>query len=120
MSPLAIQIYKQLRRRARKRQPFVTYKELVAVIGRATPKLATHQRSAKLHAALGEVSVACRAADLPCLPALVCRSGTGRPSTGYYKAAHPRVRSDRGRAEAWERELARVVDELARFPEVLP
>jgi hypothetical protein len=120
MSPLAIQIYKQLRRRVRTMRPLVTYKELAAAIGRAAPALATHQRSAKLHAALGEVSRACRAAGVPCLPALVCRSGIGRPSDGYYKAAHPCVRSDQGRAEAWERELARVLDEAERFPEVLP
>jgi hypothetical protein len=30
------------------------------------------------------------------------------------------VRSDQGRVDAWERELARVIDELDRFPEVLP
>ena len=119
MSPLAIQIYQQLRRRVRATRPLLTYKELAAAIGRAAPELATHQRSAKLHAALGEVSLACRAAGLPCLPALVCRSGIGRPSAGYYKVAHPCVRSDQGRADAWERELARVVDELDRLPEVL-
>lgn len=120
MSPLAIQIYQQLRLRVRAMRPLVTYKELAAAIGRAAPALATHQRSAKLHAALGEVSRACRAAGLPCLPALVCRSGIGRPSDGYYKAAHPCVRSDQGRAEAWERELVRVLDEAERYPEVLP
>jgi hypothetical protein len=120
MSPLANQIYQQLRRRVRTRQPLLTYKQLAAAIGRAAPKLATHQRSAKLHAALGEVSIACRAAGLPCLPAIVCRSDSGRPSAGYYKAAHPCVRSDQGRADAWERELARIVDEIDRFPEVLP
>lgn len=120
MSPLANQIYQQLRRRLRTRQPLLTYKQLAATVGRAMPELATHQRSATLHAALGEVSIACRAAGLPCLPAIVCCRDSGRPSAGYYKAAHPLVRSDQGRAEAWERELARIFDELDRFPEVLP
>lgn len=120
MSPLATEIYKQPRRRARTRTPSITYKELAAALGRARSPLATHPRSGKLHAALGEVSRACRAAGLPCLPAIVCRAGTGRPSTGYYTVAHPRVRSDDGRAAAWKREHARVVAEIARFPEVLP
>jgi hypothetical protein len=120
MSPLATEIYKQLRRRARAAETSITFKQLAAAIGRARPSLATHPRSSRLHAALDEVIAACRAADLPCLPAIVCRAGTRRPSTGYYKAAHPRVRSDAGRAAAWEREHARVLEAAARYPEALP
>lgn len=148
MSPLATEIYKQLRQHVRAQQaaippgdappqeqsppgphsdapprarpPTLTYKELAAAVGRANPALAAHPRSGSFHAALGEVSAACRAARLPCLPALVCRRDTRRPSAGYYKAAHPLVRSDDGREKAWRRELARVLAELASFPEVLP
>lgn len=120
MSPLATEIYKQLRRRVRARQSTLTYKELAEAVSRARPALATHPRSSKLHAALDEVTLSCRRAELPCLPAIVCRSGVGRPSTGYYKVAHPRVRSDDGRAAAWEREHARVLEHAARYPEVLP
>lgn len=146
MSPLAIEIYQQLLRHVRAQQTAIargsaprdehspqgphpdaslrasllTYKELAAAIGNARPELATHPRSAKLHAALGEVSAVCRAAGLPCLPVIVCRGDTRRPSAGYYKAAHPLVRSDAGREKAWRREHARVFAELARFPEVQP
>ena len=120
MSPLAIEIYQQLLQRVRAQEAAITYKELAAAVGRARPALATHPRSGKLHAALGEVSAACRAAGLPCLPAIVCRRDTRRPSDGYYKAAHPLVRSDDGREKAWRREHARVLAEIARFPEVLP
>jgi hypothetical protein len=148
MSPLAIEIYKQLRQHVHAQHAAIppgatppadappgasprmrasiadastlTYKELVDAVGRANPSLATHPRNASFHAALGEVSAACRAAGLPCLPAIVCRRDTRRPSAGYYKAAHPLVRSDDGREKAWRREHARVLAEIARFPEVLP
>jgi hypothetical protein len=75
-----------------------------------------HPRSPKLHAALGEVSNACRHLQLPCLPAVVWRADTHRPSTGYYKVAHPRAHTDAARVAAWEREHARVLAELPRFP----
>lgn len=129
MSPLATEIYQQLLRRARAHAdaegstaapPRLTYKELAEAVTRAQPALATHPRSSALHDALGEVSAACRAADLPCLPAIVCRSGSHRPAAGYYQAAHPRVRSDAGRQSAWQRELMRISAELSSFPEVLP
>jgi hypothetical protein len=149
MSPLALAVYRQLYRRidrgprsapaprgprrssaraqriaprgaARARAwPVVTYRELADAIGRAAPALATHPRSARLHAALGEVTRACQASRLPCLTALVVRADSRRPSGGYYATAHPRARSDRGRIAAWERELVRVIAALHCFPEVL-
>jgi hypothetical protein len=112
MSPLARTIYKQLLRRARSAEPAITYAELARSLG----KQSVHPRSPRLHAALGEVSNACRHSQLPCLPAIVWRSDTRRPSDGYYKVAHPRARTDEARIGAWEREHARVVAESARYP----
>ncbi|MCW5806609.1 MAG: hypothetical protein KIT31_29870, partial [Deltaproteobacteria bacterium] len=94
----------------------ITYAELAAAVSATHP---THQRSPKLHAALTEVSRACRRAHLPCLPALVWRAGVGRPGAGYYAVAHPRALSDAARAAAWERERARVFAEAARYPRTL-
>ena len=112
MTSLARQIYQQLRRRVRA-QESITYKELAASLDY---RFATHPRSRKLHDALTEVTAACRARSLPILPAIVWRAGTRRPSTGYYKVAHPSARTDATRHAAWEREHARVLRERARFP----
>jgi hypothetical protein len=113
MSPLANEIYKHLIKLLKKQRHATTYGELAVDVSRKIP---THQRSPRLHAALGEVSRACRAAQLPCLPALVCRADSQRPSDGYYKLAHPRARTDRARIAAWQRERDRVVGEAERFP----
>jgi hypothetical protein len=115
MSPFARIIYKQLLRTARSAQPSITYGELAGALG----KQAVHPRSPRLHAALGEISNACHHAHLPCLPALVWRSDTHRPSTGYYQVAHPRARTDEARVAAWEREHAAVLRELASYPKEL-
>lgn len=112
MTPLAQRIYQQLLRRARSATPAITYAELASVLGRH----AVHPRSPKLHAALGEVTNACRHEGLPCLPALVWRADRRRPSDGYYKAAHPRAHTDAARIAAWEREHASVLASLARYP----
>lgn len=117
MSPLATAIYRQLRRRLRADDPSVTYRELAHGLDY---RHATHPRSPRLHAALTEVTEACREAGLPCLPALVCAAATHRPSTGYYKVAHPRARTDVARVTAWRRERARVLREASRFPPRLP
>ena len=112
MTPLARNIYQHLRRRVRK-QESITYKELALSLDY---RFATHPRSPKLHAALTEVTDACRAHALPALPAIVWRAGTRRPSTGYFRVAHPSARSDEARVAAWEREPARVIRERAKFP----
>ena len=115
-SPLAREIYRQLVRRLRTRQPSITYGELARAVG---AKIPTHPRSRKLHAALGELTAVCRERDLPLLPAMVWRAGARRPSDGYYPVAHPRARTaDRQRA-AWEREHDRLVREAARLPSTL-
>ena len=112
MTPLARNIYRQLRRRARAEQP-ITYGELALSLDY---RFATHPRSRKLHAALTEVTEACRAHALPALPAIVWRAGTRRPSSGYFRVAHPAARTDDARVAAWEREHARVIREKAKFP----
>src|SRR5258706_10432033 len=102
MTPFATAIYKLLLRHARKHEPSITYSALAE-------QTELHARSPKLHAALGEISQACRHEGLPCLPAIVWRSDTRRPSTGYYKVAHPRAHTDESRVAAWEREHSSVL-----------
>lgn len=112
MTALAKEIYKQLRRRLRNSNPSVTYGELAAAV-------AMHHRNPHFHAALGEVTAACRAHDLPCLPAIVWSASMRRPADGYYLVAHPRARGEKSRVAAWEREHERVVREAERFPRTL-
>ena len=109
MSPLANRVYKQLLAHVRRKRPSITYGELASA-------LEIHPRSRHLHAALGEVSNACRHSQLPCLPAIVWRSDKKQPSDGYYKVAHPRAHTDDARIAAWEREHARVLKEIDQFP----
>ena len=113
MSPLATAIYKQLRRRLRAEAPDVTYGELAQGLDY---RHATHPRSSKLHAALTEVTEACKRAGLPCLPAIVCRADNHRPSSGYYAIAHPRAETPEAQLSAWQRERARVIREAEKFP----
>lgn len=116
MSPLAKEIYRRLLQQLRSNKRSITYAELAVQVSRKIP---THQRSAKLHAALGEVSELCRANDLPCLPAIVWSRATRRPSAGYYKVAHPRARTEAARRAAWEREHEHVVSTAASYPVTL-
>ena len=109
MSPLASRIYRLLVSRVRRNTHSLTYGELAAAVD-------VHHRSPKLHAALGEVSNACRHHQLPCLPAMVWRADSRQPSDGYFKVAHPRAHTDEARIAAWEREHARVLAEAARYP----
>lgn len=109
MSPLAAAVYRQLRRCLRAGRPSITYGALARRVRR-------HHRDRALHAALGEVSHACRHGGLPCLPAIVWRADTDAPSGGYYAVAHPRVHGDGARRAAWTREHARVVGAAARYP----
>jgi len=109
MSPLAHRIYKQLLARVRRNKPSITYGELAAAVD-------VHHRSPKLHAALGEVTNACRHSQLPALPAIVWRADAKQPSDGYFKVAHPRAHTDDARIAAWEREHARVLSAIDKFP----
>lgn len=109
MTPLANRIYRRLVTHLRRNQASLTYGELARAID-------VHHRSPQLHAALGEVSNACRHNALPCLPALVCRADSHRPSDGYFKVAHPRAHTDAARISAWEREHAKVIGAAAQYP----
>ncbi len=113
MSKLANEIYRLLLRRLRTRTPSISYGELAAQVSRKIP---THRRSAKFHAALGEVTITCRRHKLPAIAAIVWRQDTSRPSDGYFVVAHPRLESDSGRRAAWEHEHDRVVRLAAKFP----
>jgi hypothetical protein len=112
MTPFATTVYKLLLRQARNHEPSITYAMLAARV-RPEP---VHPRSPKLHAALGEISLACRHEGLPCLPAMVWRSDTQRPSSGYYKVAHPRAQTEASQRSAWQREHDSVVRALASYP----
>jgi hypothetical protein len=114
MSPLARKIYRQLRKCLSAGKASITYRELASRAGDL------HPRSPAFHAALGEVANACRHSQLPVLPAMVWRSGSNRPSSGYYKVAHPRAHTDQAKLAAWQREHARVISEVKRFPLDLP
>lgn len=116
MTPLAHEIYRLLVRRLCASQRSITYGELAAL---ATKNQPTHHRSPALHKALGEVSVACRAQDLPCLPAMVWSASSPRPTSGYYAIATPRAKTDEAKRTAWEREHAGVVRGATRFPPTL-
>jgi hypothetical protein len=116
ISPLAREIYRRLVRHLRRQQHSITYGELAATV---SEKIPTHHRSSKLHAALGELTLACRQRDLPLLPAMVWRNDSRRPSDGYYALAHPRARTDDARKAAWEREHDRIVREVDRLPRTL-
>lgn len=111
MSPLASTIYKHLRRTLRTKSS-LTYGELARAVG-------THHRSPAFHAALTEVTSACRAHHLPALPAMVWSARARAPSTGYYAAAHPRARTEAARHAAWEREHAAVIRVATTFPAAL-
>ena len=116
MSPLAHEIYRQLLRHLRAGHPSITYAGLAQKVSK---KHATHQRSPHFHTALGEVSVACRAQHLPCLPAGVWRASGRSPGDGYYPVAHPRAKTDEARQTAWEREHGAVLAALDRYPVAL-
>lgn len=116
LTPLAREVYRRLVRHVRAGKASITYGELAALI---SEKLPIHPRSSKLHAALGEVTAACRERALPILPAIVWRADSRQPSDGYYAAAHPRSRSLKTQIAAWEEEHARVLREQASFPVAL-
>ncbi|MFN0249268.1 MAG: hypothetical protein ACKV2T_20455 [Kofleriaceae bacterium] len=116
MSPLAHEIYRQLLRRLRANHHSITYAELASVVAKRQP---AHHRSPSFHAALGEVTAACKAAGLPCIAAMVWRSSGSRPGSGYYLIAHPRAKTEAAQLGAWEREHAAVVANATTFPPAL-
>ena len=116
MSALAQEIYRQLLKLVRADKHATTYAELARAVAKKQP---AHHRSPSFHAALGEVTTACKAKGLPALPAIVFRASAHRPGSGYYELAHPRAKTDDARLAAWEREHAAVVAASASFPATL-
>ena len=113
MTELAVEIYKALRRLIQSKHDRVTYKELAELVSKKRP---THQRSPAFHAALTELTTKCRDAGVPCIAAVVCAASTNRPGDGYYKAAHPRAKTEEAKKSAWERERAAVLSNTDKFP----
>jgi hypothetical protein len=116
LTPIAQQIYRHLVRTLRAGTASITYRELADAISKKIP---THPRSSKLHAALTEVTKACRERELPAVTAIVWKAGVGRPSDGYYGVAYPRMRSFESRLGAWREEHARVLREIEQLPAAL-
>jgi hypothetical protein len=115
MTPLAIEIYKQLRRTIQS-QHSITYGELAELVSKKHP---THHRSPSFHQALTELTTTCRETGVPCIAAVVWSASSKRPSEGYYKAAHPRAKTDAARQAAWEKEHAAVVSNADKYPATL-
>jgi len=117
LTPIERNIYRHLVRVLRRGTASITYAELADAIsppGIAKPRV--HPRSPRLHAALTEVTLACRARALPAVTAIVWKAGAHRPSDGYYGIAHPRARSWKSQLAAWQDEHARVLREAERLP----
>jgi hypothetical protein len=117
ITPIARQIYRHLVKIVRRGTASITYRDLAAAV--SSEKLTVHQRSPKLHSALTEVTIACRARELPAVTAIVWKAGAHRPSDGYYEIAHPRARSWAGKLEAWREEHARVLRQAQDLPAAL-
>lgn len=112
MTPLANEIYRQLRRRLRSKDKSITYKELAEETSKKVP---THFRHNTFYRALSEVTAACRELDVPALPAIVWKSGGTHPGDGYYDIAHPREPAD-GRLAAWQNEYDAVLASADNYP----
>lgn len=113
MSPLAQEIYRQLIRHLKAGGDLISYADLAKAVAK---KLPAHHRSPSFHAALTEITEACRSKRLPALPALVTRASANKPGTGYYAVAHPRSKTDDARAAAWTREHASVLASVQDYP----
>lgn len=116
LTPIARQIYRHLVKVLRRGTASITYGDLAVAV---SEKIPIHRRSSKLHEALTELTLACRARELPAVTAMVWKSGAHRPSDGYYEIAHPRARSWTGQLEAWREEHARVLREAQDLPATL-
>lgn len=118
MSPLADAVYAVLRRhvqQSRSPHPVLPYKGLCdRLVG-----FKVGPRSGALHAALGEIVLACRAARLGAIAAVVINGTTKIPGHGYFPVAHPAANSDADRAAAWSAEVRQVVKDAATYPSTL-
>ena len=114
MTPLALACYAALQPLVPSRSDArLSYSDLLALLPDdfLYLDLGNPQHRNELSAALGEVVVRCRAADLPALPALVVlRDGDqlGYPGEGYYPTAHPGVDDPLRQQVAWGWEVEAV------------
>ncbi|HEY4057502.1 MAG TPA: hypothetical protein VGM39_12880 [Kofleriaceae bacterium] len=113
LSPLAREIYRQLIRHLKAGGDLISYADLAKAVAKKVP---AHHRSPSFHAALTEVTAACRSSQVPALPALVTRASANRPGSGYYAIAHPRAKTDEARVAAWTREHASVIAAVQQYP----
>ena len=115
MSPLAMAVYRILRKQAAVKEPRISYAALAEKLRDISEVFANiYPRSQSLYAALREVGTECRRLKLPCLPALVVRSDTRRPGEAYWSGSKLRFRGER--IEEWRREVNEV--KQARYPKM--
>lgn len=111
MSPLALAIYAVLRTLVPSRgDSRVSYSDLLSRLPEQLAHLDLEDPAHRndLSEALGEIVLACRAAGLPALSALVVRLDGGElgyPGPGYYGLAHPEAAGELEQLAAWGREL---------------
>ena len=123
MSPLAFAIYTVLRTLVPcPRNPCISYSDLLSRLPDEFKSfnLENPAKRNELSEALGEIVIACRAQDLPALPALVVQLeevGLGYPGPGYYGIAHHEVSGELEQLAAWGRELEAV--KRTTYPEIL-
>ncbi|HEY4183147.1 MAG TPA: hypothetical protein VGM90_40265 [Kofleriaceae bacterium] len=113
MSPLANEIYRQLVRHLKAGGDLISYADLARAVAKKVP---AHHRSPSFHAALTELTEACRFNRVPALPAIVTRASANKPGSGYYAVAHPRAKTDDARIAAWTREHASVLENANAYP----
>lgn len=104
LSGLAALIYPILRERIRTSETTISYGALVDELGfLAPPNQNLQPFDQRLFHALGEIGAACHTSGLPALSSMVVQN-QGTPGEGYYKATHPKARSEMQKLEAWSKE----------------
>ena len=104
LSPLASAIYDVLRPMVPSPDAAITYSDLAAEL-KKKHSYDLDGSDPTLHEALGEIVHACKAKQLPALPAMVVRKKEKSPGFGYYPVAHPAAKDDAAKKAAWESEI---------------
>jgi hypothetical protein len=83
---MAEAVYEILRRRVKKKDPRITYKELAEALRDFDDEFEfAHHRNPQVYTALGEVGRECRRLQLPPMPAMVVRADSKRPGDAYFE-----------------------------------
>jgi len=107
VSPLATAVYNVLRVRVPATRPELSYEDLCTKLPASVGTI--EARSQLLWEALGDIVRACRAAELPALPAIVVNKHERVPGKAYYAVAHPGDAHDEALAMiAWGKEVLMV------------